>query len=86
MKVGDLVTLSAYGYALTELRRWNPQFLKARKERMPVGLVIKVEEYPFVYHTQKFYVRWISDHGPEGRHARWRADKYFCRQDLKLVR
>ena len=85
MKVGDLVTLSAYGYALTELRRWNPQFLKARKERMPVGLVIKVEEYPFVYHTQKFYVRWISDHGPEGR-ARLRADKYFCRQDLKLVR
>ena len=85
MKVGDLVTLSAYGYALTELRRWNPQFLKARKERMPVGLVIKVEEYPFVYHTQKFYVRWISDHGPQGR-ARWRADKYFCRQDLKLVR
>ena len=85
MKVGDLVTLSAYGCGLTELRRWNPHFLRVRKERDPVGLVIKMEEHRFVLGTQKFYVRWIGDHGPEGR-TRWRGDKHFLRKDLKLVK
>ena len=94
MKVGDLVTLSAYALQTNDLRRWSRRIWI--EKRPLVGLVMEIKTVPKVYswtsvnEKTRFYVRWMQSDGPNGRWGRSfnknREDAYFLRNDLKFVK
>ena len=94
MKVGDLVTLSAYALQTNDLRRWSRRIWI--EKRPLVGLIIEVKKIPKVHswtsvnEKTRYYVKWMQNDGPNGRWGRSfsknRDDAYFLRNDLKYVR
>ena len=78
MKVGDLVTLSAYGKNLKKAGQdtWPP---RDWGEKL-VGILYRVEEYD--HEPSTYYIEWFNE-GPSGRD--WWS-KCFHRKDLKKVR
>ena len=92
MKVGDLVTLSAYCLQTAPMWTWRQKIWFDKKPL--VGLVIRVEDNPWqskreVSPNEKtfYYVRWMQD-GPGSRFGRTyhHTDGYFLRNDLKFVK
>jgi len=90
LKVGDLVTLSAYATNLSAMRRWAPFYTRVKGVPQPVGIIteIKKNSYaPYQGAPEAYYysVKWVRDQGPRGR-GRWGHDKTrFVRRDLKFV-
>ena len=94
MKVGDLITLSAYALQTTALWGYNPN--GGAVKQTPVGMVREVRKNP---HAQEwaaendkiwYYISWCGK-GPASRHGyatpynvRSRQN-YFLRRDLKFV-
>ena len=90
MKVGDLVTLSAYVCALDSTpKKFKPWYRGSISVKYvePVGVVYRIHE---VSHdgslseneSTKYYVKWANE-GPTGRHS---YSGYFYRKDLKFIR
>ena len=89
MKVGDLITLSAYGKRLSHVarhmtsRKWGQH---NGEDRPIIGLVTKVT--PPVEHRpwdkqNKYSISWIGEKDPlKGREH---YISYFNRKDLKMV-
>lgn len=94
MKVGDLVTLSAYALQTNDLRRWSRRIWI--EKRPLVGLIVDVKKIPKVHswtsvnEKTRYYVKWMQNDGPNGRWGRSfnknKDDAYFLRNDLKYVR
>jgi hypothetical protein len=94
MKVGDLVTLSAY--AMQSEPMWRLRQKVWNNKKPLVGLVVRVEENPYGHSfTSKnektfYYINWMQDYGPASRFgsAGYRAKHqgYFLRNDLKFVK
>jgi hypothetical protein len=98
MKVGDLVTLSAYAKNSSDLSAWNDR-LYPEKPKL-VGLVVRIEENPRIHSwTSKnertyYFINWINKHCPGSRYGKswphWPGGPgpggYFLRNDLKFVR
>ena len=94
MKVGDLITLSAY--ALQSESMWKVRDLVWKHKKPLIGLVVRVEENPYNHSfTSKnektfYYINWMQDYGPASRwgNAGYRATHqgYFLRNDLKFVK
>jgi len=82
MKVGDLVTLSAYGNSLGGLHRWSEYYRQVYKKPALVGLVIKVRKAWSP--TLMYEVRWMEPNGPQGRDGQY-GGTHFTRKDLKFV-
>jgi len=88
MKVGDLVTLSAYGKRLSYIRdRIRDRQRRAEMQDPLVGLVTRqegpAENKP--WETQaKYWIIWTDncEYTPDGREY-W--TKYFHRKDLKML-
>ena len=90
MKVGDLVTLSAYATGLSTMRRWSDFYLRTKKVARPVGIIteIKKNHYaPYQNAAEAYYysVKWVKDHGPRGRGSWGREKDRFVRRDLKFA-
>ena len=93
MKIGDLVTLSAYAKNSNDLTRWNDR-IYPNKPKL-IGLVVKITENPRVMSwTSKnerrwYFINWINKDCPVSRYgggAYYRKhDGYFLRNDLKFV-
>lgn len=85
MKVGDLVTLSAYAAKLGGLYQWSAG-CRARSNKPPlVGLIIKVDGERWTWDPKRFTVRWVDKDPPEGRDGRYGC-VYFTRKDLRFVK
>ena len=94
MKVGDLVTLSAY--AMQSEPMWTVRRKVGGANKPLMGLVVRVEENPYNHSwTSKnektfYYINWMQDYGPASRfgNAGYRAKHqgYFLRNDLKFVK
>lgn len=94
MKVGDLVTLSAYAVQKADMWRLRKMLWKDKKPL--VGLVVRVEENPYNHSwTSKnektfYYINWMQDYGPASRYGshgyRAKHTGYFLRNDLKFVK
>ncbi len=94
MKVGDLVTLSAYAMQSEPMWRLRQKVWQDKKPL--VGLVVRKEKNPYGHSfTSKnektfYYISWIQDYGPASRFgsAGYRAKRngYFLRNDLKFVK
>lgn len=94
MKVGDLVTLSAY--AVQKADMWKLRKMLWEEKKPLVGLVVRVEENPYAHNwTSKnekmfYYINWMQEYGPVSRFgsAGYRAKMtgYFLRNDLKFVK
>ena len=97
MKVGDLVTLSAYGLKIGAMWNWKRE---AKEGKRLVGIVVGIKENPYTYSwtskndKMRFYVRWCGE-GPVSRdngstrHPSGTAAKdycYFLRNDLRFVK
>ncbi len=89
MKMGDLVTLSAYGARLVYVSRClSRRRMKNDEtpERPLVGLVtsVKMPEQARPWETQNQYkIQWIGEENPiKGRED---YTRYFNRKDLKMV-
>jgi len=85
MKVGDLVTLSAYGANLGGLYRWSARFRASCDKPPLVGLIIRVETPRWAGHEARFTVRWVDKSPPQGRDGRY-GSVHFLRKDLKFVK
>ena len=92
MKVGDLVTLSAYSLQSAPMWTWRERIWKQKKPL--VGLIVRVEDNPWkdklnlsVNEKIFYYVNWVQD-GPGSRYGRsfHKQDGYFLRNDLKFVK
>tara|TARA_Y100001937_G_C6978644_1_gene266661 strand:- start:264 stop:548 length:285 start_codon:yes stop_codon:yes gene_type:complete len=94
MKVGDLVTLSAY--ALQKADLWNVRQIVWKQNKPLIGLVIRVEDNPYKHsYTSKnekkfYYINWMQEYGPASRFGshgyRAKHQGYFLRNDLKFVK
>ena len=94
MKVGDLVTLSAY--AMQSEPMWRLRDMVWKHKKPLIGLVVRMEENPYGHSwTSKnervfYYINWMQDYGPASRwgNAGYRAKHsgYFLRKDLKFVK
>ena len=94
MKVGDLVTLSAY--AMQSESMWVLRKKVWEKKKPLVGLVVRVENNPYKRSwTSKnestfYYINWMQDYGPASLYGnsgyRARTQGYFLRNDLKFVK
>ena len=93
MKVGDLITLSAY--ALQSESMWKVRDLVWKHKKPLIGLVVRVEENPYNHSfTSKnektfYYINWMQKDGPSSRwsnSAIGRMKGYFLRNDLKFVK
>ena len=94
MKVGDLVTLSAYALKSTALWGYNP--VGGTVGQAPVGMIREVRENPRAqeWHTENdktwYYISWCGN-GPTSRHGLQTdyyvrtKQNYFLRRDLKFV-
>ena len=94
MKIGDLVTLSAYAIKSEPMWTWKRKIWNEKKPL--VGLVVRVEENPNIRPwTSKnesvyYYINWMQNDGPASRwgtssyHAK--VSGYFYRKDLKFVK
>lgn len=88
MKIGDLVTLSAYACALDSIPRRYSTWWKSREEGYiePVGIICLKTEVKSAYLSAneniRYFVSWAND-GPPGRVMH---GNYFYRKDLKHVR
>jgi hypothetical protein len=93
MKVGDLVTLSAYALTRSDLWKWQKMVWEDKKSL--IGLIVKVELNPYrcgyisQNETTLYYVNWMKD-GPISRHGNTtyyqKKMGYFLRNDLKFVK
>ena len=88
MKVGDLVTLSAYGENLCTLVTYSAYYRnKYYNKNALVGIIVGVREAGR-RNGKYFYVRWLNESDPslvpQSRDGRWGAT--FWRKDLKHVR
>jgi len=74
MKVGDLVSLSAYG----TVREYNSRLIKPKSttELRPVGIIVSVN----LSYTYSYLVQWCHNTGKP--HNRWT----HCRREIKYVR
>ena len=84
MKVGDLITLSAYGgrlaFIASVMRRSKWQ---AGKKAQIIGLVVNRLEDGYLWHQPaRFSINWIGEEGIPGRDH---YNKFFHRKDLKMV-
>ena len=90
MKVGDLVTLSAYATNLSAMRRRSPFYTRVKGIPRPVGIVTEIIKNPYAYEVAAaeanyYSVKWVKDKGPRGR-GNWGLDKdRFVRRDLKFA-
>ena len=90
MKVGDLVTLSAYATNLSAMRRWGPFYTRVKGIPRPVGIITEIIKSPYAPYeaaSESYYysVKWVKDKGPRGR-GNWGLDKdRFVRRDLKFA-
>ena len=86
MKVGDLVTLSAYGEQLTRMKTYTSHYREKYYNKNPLmGIIVNSREYGGEHH---FYVKWLNEsipgRVPKSRDGRWSGT--FERKDLKHVR
>ena len=94
MKVGDLVTLSAYAMQSEPMWRVRQKVWGDKKPLM--GLVVRIEKNPYNHSwTSKnektfYYINWMQDYGPASRYGshgyRAKTNGYFLRNDLKFVK
>ena len=94
MKVGDLVTLSAY--CMQKADFWRVRDIVWKQKKPLIGLVTRVEQNPYNHSwTSKnektfYYIKWMQDYGPAGRYGnggyRAKHQGYFLRNDLKFVK
>mgnify|MGYP001449381529 CR=1 FL=1 len=99
MKVGDLVTLSAYGLKMGPMWNWKRE---VREGKRPVGIIVAIKENPHTYswtsenEKLRFYIEWCGE-GPVSRDngssrrshipgARKKDYYYFYRKDLRFVK
>ena len=91
MKVGDLVTLSAYATQTVDLNPWG---VGRWVKNPPVGIVVKVKDmghrsYFSKNENVRYYVKWVHAEGPLSRHGTSgfaaRNAPFFFRKDLKFV-
>lgn len=98
MKVGDLVTLSAYGLNNGSMWKWRHK--QTREGKNLVGIIIEIREKPFrsqwdsKNETLRYYIEWCGE-GPisrdngatRGEHGVVQKDYYyFLRNDLRYVK
>tara|TARA_Y100001938_G_scaffold93743_1_gene128479 strand:+ start:146 stop:421 length:276 start_codon:yes stop_codon:yes gene_type:complete len=86
MKVGDLVTLSAYGEQLTRMKTYTSHYREKYYNKNPLmGIIVGAREYGGEYH---FYVKWLNESNPQrapkSRDGMWGGT--FDRKDLKYIR
>ena len=94
MKVGDLVTLSAY--AVQSAPMWRLRKTLWEDKKPLVGLVMRVEENPYNHswtsknESKFYYINWMQEYGPASRWGnggyRAKHQGYFLRNDLKFVK
>ena len=94
MKVGDLVTLSAYAICSEPMWTWKRKIWNEKKSL--VGLVTRIEANPRIQPwTSKnesvyYYINWMQKDGPASRwgttHYHAKLSGYFYRKDLKFVK
>ena len=97
MKVGDLVTLSAYGLKNGSMWNWRRHINEGKNL---VGIVVEIRDNPYTYHwtskneKTRYYIEWCGE-GPIGRdngstkqkHTVVQKDYYyFLRNDLRYVK
>ena len=97
MKVGDLVTLSAYGLRIAPMWNWKREYAEGKQV---VGVVVAIKENPFTYswtsknERLRYYVQWCGD-GPTSRDNGSSIKRtsigvpnhgYFLRKDLRFVK
>ncbi len=97
MKVGDLVTLSAYGLKNCAMWNWKRE---AGEGKPAIGIVIAIKENPYTYiwtsenEKLRFYIDWCGD-GPTSRDNGSSIKRtsigvpnhgYFYRKDLRFVK
>tara|TARA_B100000131_G_scaffold318719_1_gene363152 strand:- start:2564 stop:2860 length:297 start_codon:yes stop_codon:yes gene_type:complete len=98
MKIGDLVTLSAYGLNISSMWNWKRE---AREGKLVVGIIVAIKENPYTYSwtskndKMRYYIKWCGhgpvsrDNGSTQRISRPMAEKdfyYFLRNDLRFVK
>jgi len=97
MKVGDLVTLSAYGLKNGSMWNWRRQINEGKNL---VGIIVEIRENPRRYEWDsknaalRYYIEWCGE-GPISRdngstrkkHGAVQKDYYyFLRNDLRYVK
>lgn len=97
MKVGDLVTLSAYGLKNCSMWNWRRKLMEGKTL---VGIVIEIRDNPRAYkwssdnERKLYYIEWCGE-GPISRdngatrkqHGVVQKDYYyFFRKDLRFVK
>ena len=86
MKVGDLVTLSAYGEQLTRMKTYTSHYREKYYNKNPLmGIIVK--EWGCAG-NEFYYVKWLNESNPQrapkSRDGQWSGT--FDRKDLKHVR
>jgi hypothetical protein len=97
MKVGDLVTLSAYALQTIDLRKWSKRIWIDK--RPLIGFVVKTRPNPLIARgipelslseneRIRYRVEWLQPDGPTSRYGRYSFGDagFFLRNDLKFVR
>ena len=97
MKVGDLVTLSAYGLKNGSMWNWRRHINEGKNL---VGIVVEIRDNPHIYQwtskneKTRYYIEWCGE-GPIGRdngstkketRAIQKDYYYFLRNDLRHVK